>query len=93
MSLWHFHSNATLNETHYYGYGSAVYKEKTSNELGQLCEGTCRVRTCVIELLTVINSCVLKRKQLGRVLAGCVICELCSRTGRSCTCVRILEEL
>jgi hypothetical protein len=59
----------------------------------QLCERTCRVRTCVIELLTVFNSCVLKRKQIGRVLAGCVICELCSRTGRSCTCARILEEL
>jgi hypothetical protein len=45
----------------------------------------------------VINSCVLQGKQIGHVLAGCdfrsVICELCSRTGRSCTRVRILEEL
>jgi hypothetical protein len=40
-----------------------------------------------------LGSCVLKHKEIGRVLAGCVICELCSRTGRSCTCVRILEEL
>jgi hypothetical protein len=43
------------------------------------------------------TSCVLEGKHIGRVLAGCdfrsVICELCSRTGRSCTCVRILEEL
>jgi hypothetical protein len=54
-----------------------LYKEEFWNELGQLCERTCRVRTSVIELLTVINSCVLKRKQIGRVLAGCVICELC----------------
>jgi ribosomal protein L30E len=43
-----FHSNATLNERHYYGYGRAVYKEVTSNELGQLCEKTSRVQTCVI---------------------------------------------
>jgi hypothetical protein len=39
---------------------------------------------------------VLEGKQIGRVLAGCdfrsVICELYSRTDRSCTCVRILEE-
>jgi hypothetical protein len=45
----------------------------------------------------VINSCVLEGKQIGRVLADCdfwsVICELYSRTNRSCTCVRILEEL
>jgi hypothetical protein len=43
------------------------------------------------------TSCVLEGKQIGCVLAGCdfrsVICELCSRTGRSCTCIRILEEL
>jgi hypothetical protein len=55
------------------------------------------VWTCVIELLTVTNSCVLERKQIGRVLAGCdfrsVICEFYSRTDRSRTCVRILEEL
>jgi hypothetical protein len=29
-----FHSNATLNESHYYGYGRAINKEVTSNELG-----------------------------------------------------------
>jgi hypothetical protein len=35
--MLHFHSNATLNERRYYDYGQAVYKEVTSNELGQLC--------------------------------------------------------
>jgi hypothetical protein len=69
---------------------------KALEAVGQLCERTCRVRTCVVELLTVISSCVLEGKQIGRVLAGCdfrsVICELYLRTDRSCTCVRILEE-
>jgi hypothetical protein len=35
---------------------------------GQLCYRTCRVRTCVIELLTVISSSVLQAEEVGRVL-------------------------
>jgi hypothetical protein len=56
---------------HYYGYGGVVYKGEISSELGSWVLGseergrtscvkrTSRVRTCVIELLTVIKSCVL----------------------------------
>jgi hypothetical protein len=59
MSLWHFHSNATLIKKHYYGYGRAVYKEETSNELGQLCFETQTDRTCTCRLgltVTVLTS-------------------------------------
>jgi hypothetical protein len=44
-----YYSAFCLMVRHYYGYGRAVYKEVTSNELGQLCERTSRVRTCVID--------------------------------------------
>jgi hypothetical protein len=70
MSLWHFHSNATMQTETLLWKWSVLYKEEFWNELGQLFERTCRVRTCVIELVTVINSCVLKRKQIGRVTSG-----------------------
>jgi hypothetical protein len=49
------------------------------------------------EFSSELDSCVLEGKEIGRVLAGCdfrsVICELYSRTDRSCRRVRILEEL
>jgi hypothetical protein len=93
MSLWRFHSNVAPTVGWQWVCGISIVTQQCGRRRcygNGVCYKRKSCRSCS-------GSCVLEGKQIGRVLAGCdfrsVICELHSRTDRSCTCVRILEEL
>jgi hypothetical protein len=88
MSLCLFHSNVALTVGWQWVCGISIVTQQCGQ---RRCygNGVCYIRK---SCRSCPGSCVLEGK-----LAGCdfrsVICELYSRTDRSCTCVRILEEL
>jgi hypothetical protein len=93
MSLCRFHSNVELTVGWQWVCGISIVTQQCGQRRWYG-NGVCYIRK---SCRSCSSSCVLEGKQIGRVLAGCdfrsVICELYSRTDRSCTRVRILEEL
>jgi hypothetical protein len=53
---------------HYYGYGSAVYKEEDFEAEGQLCSETQTDRTCTYVRRVVISGCIREPVEVALVL-------------------------